>query len=104
MWLMVEELDGRIVAGSPMRFSESSGKASHTISHSCSILVISFCRLALKKEVVKVIEALIDQRVRRSVGGSKGLNGLWTGSFSGISSKVLMPLLEGEGVSSLQLR
>ena len=74
MWLMVEELDRRIVAGSPVGFPESSGKTSHTVSHSRSILAISFCRLAWKEEVVKVIEALIDQCVGRSLGRSKGLN------------------------------
>ena len=62
----------------PMRFSESSGKTAHTVSHSHWILVSSFCRLACKEEEVKVIEAFIDQFARRSVGGSKGLNGLWT--------------------------
>ena len=31
--------------------------------------------------MVKVIEALIDQPVGRSVGGSKDLNGLRTGSL-----------------------
>ena len=46
------------------------------VSHSRSISAMPFCRLAWKDEVVKVIEALIDQCVGRSVGGSKGLNGL----------------------------
>ena len=78
---MVEELDGRIVAGSPMGFPESSGKTSHTISHSRSILPMSFCRSAWKEEVVKVIEALTDQCVERSVRGSKELNGLQTGNL-----------------------
>ena len=41
---------------------------------------MSFCRFAWKEEVVKVLEALIDQRVGRSVGDSKSLNGLRTGS------------------------
>ena len=50
--LMVEELGGGIVAGSPMGFSESSGKTSHIVSHSHSILLISFCRLACKEEEV----------------------------------------------------
>ena len=75
MWL-VDELNGGIVAGSLMGFSESSEKTSHTVSHSCSISAIYFCKLAWKEEVVEVIEALTDQRVGRSVGGSKGLNGL----------------------------
>ena len=30
--------------------------------------------------MVKLIEELTDQRRWRSVGGSKGLSGLWTGS------------------------
>ena len=42
--LMVEELCGGIVAGSPMGISESYGKTSHNVSHSCSISAISFCR------------------------------------------------------------
>ena len=58
-------------------------KSSHTVSHSRSISAMSFCRLAWKEEVVKVIEALIDQCVGRSVGGSKGLNGIRTGSLNG---------------------
>ena len=98
VWL-VEELDGGVVAGFLMGFSESSGKTFHTVSHSCLILALSFCRLAWKKEVVKLIEALTDQRVGRSVEASKGLNGLWTGSY-----EVLMPLLWCEDVLSLQLR
>ena len=61
-------------------FSKSTWKTSHTVSHSCSISVMSFCRFAWKEEVVKVLEALIDQRVGRSVGDSKSLNGLRTGS------------------------
>ena len=44
VWLMVEELGEWIVAGSPMGFSESLGKTSHIVSHSCSISPISFCR------------------------------------------------------------
>ena len=39
--LMVEEQGRRIVAGSPMRFLESSGKTSHIVSHSRSISLIS---------------------------------------------------------------
>ena len=50
--LMVEVLGGGIVAGSPMGYSESSGKTSHIVSHSRSISVISFRRLACKEEVV----------------------------------------------------
>ena len=61
-------------------FSKSTWKTFHTVSHSCSISVMSFCRFAWKEEVVKVLEALIDQRVGRSVGDSKSLNGLRTGS------------------------
>ena len=57
---LVEELDGGNVAGSP-RFLENSCKTSHTISHSCSISVMSFCRLAWKEKMVKVVEVLIDQ-------------------------------------------
>ena len=60
MWLMVEELGGGIVAASLMGFSDSPGKTSHIVSHSCLISVMSFCRLACKEGVVKVIEALID--------------------------------------------
>ena len=57
VWLMVElmvdELGGGIVAGSPMVFSESSGKTSHIVSHSCSMSFISFrSRLACKEEAV----------------------------------------------------
>ena len=57
VWLMVElmvdELGGGIVTGSPMGFSESSGKTSHIVSHSCSMSLISFCsKLACKEEVV----------------------------------------------------
>ena len=56
VWLMVElmvdELGGGIVAGSPMGFSESSGKTSHIVSHSCSMSLISFRKLACKEEVV----------------------------------------------------
>ena len=81
LWLMVEELGGGIVAGSPMGFSESSGKISHIVSHSPLVSVMSLCRLDCKEVVVKVIEALIEQRVGRSLGGSKGLNGLRTGSL-----------------------
>ena len=62
-------------------FLDSSGKTSHTVSHSRSISVMYFCRLAWKEEVVKVIEAVIDQCVGRSVGGTKGLNGLQTVSL-----------------------
>ena len=91
-----------------MEFPESSGKTSHTVSHSSSILVKSVCRLAWKQEVVNVIEALIDQCVGRSVGGrkAKGLNMVYKlAAFGGISSKALMPMLLGcEGVLSHQLR
>ena len=76
---MVEGLGGGIVAGSPMGFSEGSGKTSYIISHSHSTPKISSCTLACKEEVVKVIEAFVDCRVGRSVGGSQGLNGLWSG-------------------------
>ena len=34
IWLMVEELDRRVVTGSPMGFLETSGKTSHNVSHS----------------------------------------------------------------------
>ena len=53
-----------------------------------------------------MIEALIDQCVERSVGDSEGLNMVYKlAAFSGVSSKVLMPLLLGhKGVSSLHLR
>ena len=56
VWLMVElvveELGGGIVAGSPMGFSESSGKISHIVSHSRLISLISFRKLACKDEEV----------------------------------------------------
>ena len=56
VWLMVElvveELGGGIVAGSPMGFSESSGKTSHIVSHSRLISLISFRKLACKDEEV----------------------------------------------------
>ena len=91
---MVEELDGRIAAGSPIGYLESSGKTSHTISHSRSILAKSVCTLVWKEEVVKVIEALGDQCVGRSVGGSKWLNMVCKlTAFNGVGSKVFMPLL-----------
>ena len=96
MWLMVEELDGRIVVGSPIGFLESSGKTSHTVSNSCSISAKSVCTLAWEEEVVKMIEALGDQCVGRSVGGSKVLNMVCKlAAFIGVSSKVLMSLLLG---------
>ena len=38
----MEELDRSIVAGS-FRFLESTGKASHTVSHYRLMLVMSFC-------------------------------------------------------------
>ena len=76
-----------------MGFSESSGKTSHIISHSHLILAMSSCRLACKEEVVKVIEALIDRHVGRSVEGSQGLNDLWSGTSMGY-----------QGVFSLHLR
>ena len=49
VWLIV---GGGIVAGSPMGFSESCGKTSHIVSHSRSISLISFHKLACKEEVV----------------------------------------------------
>ena len=59
VWLMVElmeeELDGGIVAGSTMRFSESSRKTSHIVYDSRSISLISlisFRKLACKEEAV----------------------------------------------------
>ena len=56
VWLMVElvveELGGGIVAGSPMGFSESSGKNSHIVSHSRLISLISSRKLACKDEEV----------------------------------------------------
>ena len=50
--LMVEELGEGIFADSPMGFSESSEKTSHIVSHSRSMSLISFCKLACKEEVV----------------------------------------------------
>ena len=64
MRLMVEELGGGIVAGSPMEFWESSGKTSHIVSHSHSILVMSLRRLACNEEV-----ALGDRGTYRSTCG-----------------------------------
>ena len=52
VWLMVEELSGGIVTGSLMGFLESSRKTSHIVSHSRSISLISFRKLACKKEEV----------------------------------------------------
>ena len=56
MWmmveLMVEELGEGIVAGSPMGFLESFEKTSHIVSHSRSMSLTSFCKLACKEEVV----------------------------------------------------
>ena len=52
------ELDGGIVAGSPMELPESSRKTSHTVSHSSSISAMSFCSLAWKEEVVKLMRHL----------------------------------------------
>ena len=56
VWLMVElvveELGGGIVAGSPMGFSESSRKISHIVSHLRLISLISFRKLACKDEEV----------------------------------------------------
>ena len=49
VWLMVEKLGGGIVAGSPMGFSENSGKTSDIVSHSRSTSVMSFCRLTCKE-------------------------------------------------------
>ena len=60
MAVLVEELRGGILADSLMVFVEGSGKTSHIVFHSLSISTKSFCRLASKEEVVKVIEALID--------------------------------------------
>ena len=52
MWMMVElmvkDLGGGLVAGSLMGFSESSGKTSQIVSHSRSISVVSFRRLAIR--------------------------------------------------------
>ena len=81
VWVMVEKLGVGIVTCSPMGFLESSGKTAYTVSHLCSISARYFCRLALNEELVKVIEALIDQCVGRSVEECKGLNGLRTGSL-----------------------
>ena len=56
VWVMaeltVEKLGGGIVAGSPMGFLGSSGKTSHIVSHSRSMSMISFHKLACKEEVV----------------------------------------------------
>ena len=67
----------------------------------------SVCTLAWKEEVVKVIETLGDQSVGRSVGGSKGLNMVCKlAAFTGVGSKVLMPMLlgyEGKNVNKRQM-
>ena len=56
VWLMVElmvaELGGGIVAGSPMGFLESPGKTPHIVSYSRSMSLIPFRTLAFKEEVV----------------------------------------------------
>ena len=88
----------------PIGFSETSGKTSHTVFHSRLILVMPVCRSAWNEEMVTMIEALTDQGVGRSVGRSKGVNGLWISSPSGVSSKILIPLLCCEGVLPLQLK
>ena len=44
-------------------------------------IAMSFCRLAWKEVVVKVIKVLIDQRVGRSMERNKGLNGRRFGRF-----------------------
>ena len=72
-----EEVDGGIVARFAIGFLERFGKTSHTVSHSCSISAMTFCRFAWENEVVKVIGTLTDQRVGRSMGRSKDSNGLW---------------------------
>ena len=60
-----------------------------------------------KKEVVKVVELQADQCPGRigewgvGRGGSEGLNGLYTGSSSGVSYGILMLLLGCVGMSSL---
>ena len=57
-----------------MGFSESS-----SCRLTCKEKVVS--RLAYQEEVVSVIELLLDQRVRKSAGDNKGVNGLQTGSL-----------------------
>ena len=47
--LMVEELGEGIVTGSPMGFSESSGKTSHIVSKLRSISTISFVGWPVRK-------------------------------------------------------
>ena len=58
----LEELD----AGS-LRFLESSRKTSHIVSHSRLMSAMSFCGLAWKGKVVKLVEVRTDQLVGRSV-------------------------------------
>lgn len=62
VWV-VEELDREIVAGF-LRFLENSAKTFHTISHSCSMLAMSFWQ-AWKEKVIEVVEVLTDERVGR---------------------------------------
>ena len=65
MW-PVEELERENIAGSP-RFLKRSWKTLHTVSHPSSISAISFCKLAWKNKIDKVVEALTDQCAGRSV-------------------------------------
>ena len=75
--LMVEELCGGIVAGSPMRISESFGKTSHNVSHSRSISAISFCRLACKEDLLKYLAILSDTTMRRTALDGEDLKPYW---------------------------
>ena len=59
---VVEGLNCWFVAGSP-RFVESSGKASHTVSHSFSISAAICLGSAWKGEVVNVVEVLTNEIV-----------------------------------------
>ena len=58
-------MDVGIVAGS-LRFLESSRKIFYTVFHLSSMSAMSFCSLAWKEKVIKVVEVFTDQRVWRS--------------------------------------
>ena len=65
---------------------------------------MSFCRLAWKEKVFDVFEALTELCVRRRVEGVNAWMVYGLAAPSGVSYKVLMPLLGCKGVFSLQWR
>ena len=65
---------------------------------------MSFCELVWKEKVVKVVEALTGRRVWRRVEGVKPCMVYGLAVPSGISYKVLMPLLGCKGAFSLKWR